>query len=110
METIASIFQTVYIFSVVIMCFAAYNKLQESQKPDSRIKTLGAFYASFVAAAAYFIVIIGGFQDTMHTCPISFFVYSVYYNVAEYRHINLKITKSNATIFGEPSKGKNKHI
>lgn len=110
METIASIFQTVYIFSVVTMCFAAYSKLQESQKPDSRLKTLGAFYGSFIAAAAYFIVIIGDFQDTMHTCPISFFVYSVYYNIAEYRHINFKIIKDHASIFGEPFKRPNKHI
>ncbi len=90
---VVNMVQGFYIFSVALTWMACYEKMK-AMNFNAGLRLKGEFWASTVAVATFVIVQMGGVfgmlnPDEYLTCPISFFVWSVFYNLEEYAGVNV---------------------
>lgn len=90
---VANVFQGFYIFSVALTWLSCFERMK-AMNFDGGLRLKGEFWASTLAASTFVIVQMGGVfgminPDEYMTCPISFFVWSVFYNLDEYVGVNI---------------------
>lgn len=90
---VVNMVQGFYIFSAALTWLACFEKMKGTNF-NGGLRLKGEFWASTVAVSTFVIVQLGGVfgmlnPDEYMTCPISFFVWSVFYNLEEYAGINV---------------------
>ncbi len=91
---IANVVQGFYFFSVLLMFLAALEKARLRGLHNLNIKEKGELWGSAVANITFLIVQTGGAFGLINTsdfvpCPVSFFIFSISYNLYEYAGIDV---------------------
>lgn len=91
---VANIFQGFYFFSVLLMWLAAYERVKSAGISYLTFKQKGEFWGSTIAVLTFVVSQIGGVFGVLNpsdylTAPMSFFVWSVFYNLEEYAGVSI---------------------
>jgi hypothetical protein len=91
---VANLFQGVYFFSVLLMWIASYERLKVCGMQYLTFKQKGEFWGSTIAGFTFMTAQLGGLFGLLNpsdylTAPISFFVWSVFYNMEEYAGVSV---------------------
>ncbi len=91
---IANVFQGFYFFSVLLMFLASCEKVRTYGIDHLTLKQKGEFWGSTIAVLTFIVVQTGGVFGLLNpeefmSAPISFFVWSVFYNLEEYAGVSV---------------------